>query len=94
MTHSEEIAQLIKQSIPDAEVKGEDMTGTGDHFEILVVSSVFKGKMLIDQHRLVQQALKEAMDDGRIHAVHIKTKTPDDQAQPRIQNDGDFKILR
>jgi stress-induced morphogen len=86
MTHSEEIAQLIKQSIPDAEVKVEDMTGTGDHFEILVVSSAFKGKMLIDQHRLVQQALKEAMEDGRIHAVHIKTKLPGDQTKPRIQN--------
>lgn len=93
MTHSEEIAQLIKQSIPDAEVKVEDMTGTGDHFEILVVSSVFKGKMLIDQHRLVQQALKEAMEDGRIHAVHIKTKTPDDQAKRESHNRDDFQIL-
>ena len=93
MTHSEEIAQLIKQSIPDAEVKVEDMTGTGDHFEILVVSSVFKGKMLIDQHRLVQQALKEAMDDGRIHAVHINTQTPGEQTKKPSQKDDDFKIV-
>ena len=69
------------------------MTGTGDHFQILVVSAIFKGKMLIDQHRLIQQALKEAMDDGRIHAVHIKTQTPDERTEKDSQNSDDFKIV-
>jgi len=92
MTDPAEVAQLIKQGIPGAQVQVEDMTGTGDHFQILVVSPIFKGKMLIDQHRLVQQALKEAMDDGRIHAVHIKTQT-DVPAKKDSQNSGDFKIV-
>jgi acid stress-induced BolA-like protein IbaG/YrbA len=93
MTDPSEVAQLIKKGIAGAEVKVEDMTGTGDHFQILVVSSAFKGKMLIDQHRLVQQALKEAMDDGRIHAVHIKTQTPEESARKGAQDSGDFKIV-
>lgn len=93
MTDPSEIVRLIQKSIPGAQVQAEDMTGTGDHFQILVVSSVFKGKMLIDQHRMVQQALKEAMDDGHIHAVHIKTKLPDNQTEPHVQSNDDFKIV-
>ena len=93
MTDPAEVAQLIKKGIPGAQVQVEDMTGTGDHFQIVVISQVFKGKMLIDQHRLVQQVLKEAMDDGRIHAVHIKTKVTDDQTKQSTQNSDDFKIV-
>ena len=87
MTPLDEIANLIKKAIPDAQVHVEDMTGGGDHFQISVVSSAFQGKMLIDQHRLVQQALQEAFEDGRIHAVHIKTQTPEEWRKKRSHKD-------
>lgn len=88
-----EISDLVKQTIPDAHVQVDDMTGAGDHFQIYVVSSVFKGKILIDQHRLVQKSLQSAMDDGRIHAVQIKTETPDQWAKKR-SGESDFKIIK
>lgn len=69
----EEIERMILVKIPDASVKVEDMTGTNDHFEIEVVSSVFKDKSLIQQHKMVFEALQKEMD-GRIHAVKLKTK--------------------
>ena len=68
-----EIASLVRQRIPGASVRVSNMTGTHDHFEIEVASSVFSGKSIIEQHRLVMQALEEEMKD-RIHAVKIKTK--------------------
>lgn len=92
MIQPDEISALVKSAIPDAEVSVEDFTGTGDHFQVAVVSSAFQGKTLIDQHRLVQQALREALDDGRIHAVQIKTYTPAEWAKKRSQ-EKDFKVL-
>ena len=74
MIHPDEIKSLVKKAIPDAEVWVQDLTGGGDHFQISVASSAFQGKMLIDQHRLIQQALQLALEDGRIHAIQIKTK--------------------
>ena len=62
-------------------------TGGGDHFRIVVISSVFQGKTLIDQHRLVQASIHEALEDGRIHAVHIKTFTPEMWAKKRSEGD-------
>lgn len=70
-----EIEQMIRCVIPDAAVKVGDMTGTGDHFEILVVSKVFAGKPLIEQHKIVFSILEKEMND-RIHAVKLKTKPP------------------
>jgi len=48
-----------------------------DHFSIRVISDAFKGKNLLDRHRLVYEALAEPMKDGRIHALEIKADTKD-----------------
>jgi len=68
----------VRTALPDAVVSVTDRTGTMDHFSIRVVSDHFKGKGLLDRHRLIYQALNEPMKDGRIHAVEIKALTPDE----------------
>jgi stress-induced morphogen len=67
-----ELENFIKSKIPDADILITDMTGTRDHLDINITSSVFKGKMLIEQHRLVMDILKEKLKN-EIHAVKIKT---------------------
>jgi acid stress-induced BolA-like protein IbaG/YrbA len=52
------------------------MTGTMDHLEILVVDDIFAGKMRLAQHQIVMDILKESLKD-KVHAVKIKTLTPD-----------------
>jgi len=66
---------LIRARIPDAEVGVVDRTGTMDHFNVTVRSKAFAGKTLIKQHQLVYGALREALADGRVHAVELKTIT-------------------
>ena len=75
MITNEELTSYILHTIPDAEVVVMDRTGTRDHFAVRVVSEAFAGKSLLDRQRLVYQALKEPMRDGRIHALEIKTAT-------------------
>ena len=65
---------LIRETLPDAQVQIVDRTGTMDHFDVLVASNAFAGKSLLDRHRLVERALKAARDDGRIHAMAIRTE--------------------
>ena len=73
MMTPEQVQTLLLQSFPDAEVTVEDMTGTADHFQVHVVWEGFRGKGLIEQHRVVNQALAAPLEDGRIHALKIKT---------------------
>ena len=70
-----EIETRIKLALPDAVVRVRDLTGTQDHYEVEVVSALFAGKGLIDQHRMIYAALAEEMK-GPIHALSLKTRTP------------------
>lgn len=72
MTLSEEIQLSVKKAVPDAEVTVQDMTGGGDHFEVIVLSPAFRGKSLMEQHQMVHAALEGLKE--RIHAVKIKTR--------------------
>jgi len=41
---------------------------------VTVASSRFAGLTLLDQHRLVNEALAEPLRDGTIHELRIKTR--------------------
>jgi stress-induced morphogen len=69
------LQNLLERAFPDAtELNVEDRTGGGDHFQVTVVSPRFAGLTLLDQHRLVNEALAEPLRDGTIHELRIKTK--------------------
>ena len=69
------VQDLIQRGLPDAkvEVRGPD----GVHFEALVISSAFAGKLPLARHRMVYATLGELMG-GAIHALSLRTLTPDE----------------
>lgn len=77
MITTEEIEGIIQRHLSRAVVSAMDLTGTNDHFEVRVVWDGFRGKSLIEQHRIINQVLEGALEDGRIHALKIKTFTPE-----------------
>lgn len=78
---ADEIKQLIENGLPGAEVivKGDD----GVHFEATVISPAFAAKPLLQQHRLVYSALGGRMESEEIHALALKTYTPEAWQQRR-----------
>ncbi|GBF83074.1 hypothetical protein AsFPU3_0112 [Aphanothece sacrum FPU3] len=72
-----QVEAMIKEKLPDAQVMVKDLKG-GDHLEAIVVSATFEGQSLVKQHQLVYSAVKEAMDTQIIHALALKTYTPQD----------------
>lgn len=77
MVTSEQVESMLKAALPDAQVQVQDLTGTRDHYQVIVVSSEFEGKTLIKQHQLVYGALQEEMASEAIHALSMKTYTPE-----------------
>jgi stress-induced morphogen len=72
---TEPLQELLERAFPDAsELRVEDRTGGGDHFQVTVASARFNELTLLDQHRLVNEALAEPLRDGTIHELRIKTK--------------------
>ena len=65
---------LLGEAFAGDEVSVEDRTGGGDHFQVSVASSRFEGLSLVQQHKLVYDALAGPLADGTIHELRITTK--------------------
>lgn len=72
----DQLEALIKSGLPDAKVVAEDMKGTGDHYQVAVVSSEFEGLSLVKRHQLVYKTVQSAMSSEAIHALSLETNTP------------------
>lgn len=70
-----EIEKMIKEALPDAQVRIDDLRGDGDHYAATVVSAAFAGKSRVQQHQMVYAALKGRMG-GQLHALALTTQTP------------------
>jgi len=72
---ADEIEDLIRAALPDAEIAIRDLAGDGDHYAARVVSAVFVGMPKVKQHQLVYKALGGRMG-GDLHALQLETATP------------------
>ncbi len=70
-----EIVRMIKEGVPEAEVRIEDLRGDGDHYAAYVVSPAFEGKTRVQQHQMVYQALQGRMGT-ELHALALQTSAP------------------
>lgn len=71
------IKTLVEKGIPGSKAEVTDMTGTNDHFQLLVVAPAFEGKSLVERHRIVYAELKTHVG-AEIHALSLKTLTPNE----------------
>ena len=71
---TERLEQLLRDAFPGDDVSVEDRTGGGDHFQVRLTSARFDGLSLVEQHRLVYDALAAPLADGTIHELRISTK--------------------
>lgn len=74
--HANEIKQLIENNLTDCQaiVEGDD----GVHFTASVITPDFAGKNRIQKQQMVYATLGNRIHDGTIHALSIKTFTPDE----------------
>lgn len=74
MVHPAQVKTMIEAQLPDAQV--QVYSNDGEHYEVTVVSSLFEGKRLVQQHQMVYRAVQEAISTNAIHALALKTYTP------------------
>ena len=78
MVEPEHIVERVSAELGDGTtVDVTDLTGTKDHYEAIIVSPAFQGKLPIKRHRMVYAALAEEMK-GPIHALTLQTFTPEE----------------
>jgi len=73
---AKQIETAILTAIPDAQITITDLAGDGDHYAAMVVSSAFKGKTRVQQHKMVYDALSGRMGE-ELHALSLQTVVKD-----------------
>jgi len=71
----EEVKKLIEAGIPGAEVT---VSADGGKYVAVVVSSMFEGKTMIAEQKMVYATVNEHIQSGAIHALTIKAYTPEE----------------
>lgn len=80
-----DLKQLIESKLEGSEVFIRDFTGGGDHLEVNVIWSGFKGMNRVKQHQAVYAIVNHLVGDGRpVHALSMKTwsEKPEALARP------------
>jgi stress-induced morphogen len=73
----EQLQKRIEELSPETQAQVRDLTGTQDHYEVQIVSPAFEGKMMMEQHRMIYALLKAEMASNEVHALTLKTYTPE-----------------
>ena len=71
-----EIEKLLKDAFPTATIQVEDLAGDKNHYSAVITANEFKGLTRVKQHQLVYSALREELASEAIHALALKTETP------------------
>lgn len=74
----EDVQKMIAAGLPDCEVKVE---GDGSHFEAIVIGEMFDGMSMVKKQQAVYKTLGDKITSGELHALTIKTFTPDEYAK-------------
>ena len=77
MMQSEQVKKIIAEGLP---CEGLHVEGDGEHFEAILVSSEFVGKSRVQRQQMVNAILRPYFDSGELHALSMKTITPDERS--------------
>ncbi len=72
----EQMKIRLTNAYPDGEVQVVDLTGTHDHYRVMITSQAFKGLSRIQQHKHVMDVFGPELKTGEVHALTIQTKLP------------------
>ncbi len=72
-----ELKKRLETLAPQTQVEVSDLTGTENHYQAVIISPLFAGKMILEQHRIVLGLVQSEVDSGEVHALTLKTYTPE-----------------
>jgi acid stress-induced BolA-like protein IbaG/YrbA len=82
---AEELKDIIQAGLPCDHI---ELEGDGRHWYATVVSAEFEGKRLIQRHQRVYATLGDRMKTDEVHALSMKTFTPVEWAEQKVNQHG------
>lgn len=82
---AQQLKDIIQAGLPCDHI---ELEGDGRHWYATVVSAEFEGKRLIQRHQRVYATLGDRMKTDEVHALSMKTFTPAEWAEQKINQHG------
>lgn len=73
MIEQNKLQKILENNFPDAQIKLIDLVGDQNHYSLSIEDSIFMGKSMVAQHKIVNSVLREYLDSGELHALQLKT---------------------
>jgi stress-induced morphogen len=73
----EQMKNRLEKAYPGDPIEVVDLTGTHDHYQVMIVSNAFRGLTRIQQHKHVMGVFADELKTGEVHALTIQTKLPE-----------------
>ncbi|MCF7980707.1 MAG: BolA family transcriptional regulator [Pseudomonadales bacterium] len=73
----EEVKAQLEAQLPDCQF---EVSGDGSHFQVVAIGAMFENLNAVKKQQLIYAVLNDKIADGSIHALVIKTFTPDEWA--------------
>lgn len=73
--NQQDLEAILKKAFPNSQIELVDLVGDQDHYSVKITDQVFCDKTRVQQHQLVNKALKDLLKD-QLHALQIKTLCP------------------
>ncbi len=68
----DKLEKLLAEKFPEGKIEVIDLVGDDDHYSVKIIDKIFTGKSRVEQHKMVNIALKEILG-GALHAMQLKT---------------------
>lgn len=76
--NSDTVKVLLQEKLADCQIEVEI---NGSHYNVTVIGEIFEGKRAVQRQQLVYSALRDQIAAGDIHAVNMRTYTPQEWQQ-------------
>lgn len=73
----DQMKSRLEKAYPEGAVEVIDLTGTHDHYQVMITSTKFQGLSRIQQHKHVMSVFDAELKTGEVHALSIQTKIPE-----------------
>jgi stress-induced morphogen len=67
-----DLEKLLIENFPNAQIEVVALVDDDNHYSVKIIDKIFTGKTRVEQHKMVNVALKEILGDV-LHAMQLKT---------------------
>lgn len=69
------VKKILESELDEADIS---VQGDGYQYQVTVISNAFSGKSTVQRHKLIYTLLNDVISTGRLHALSLKTLTPEE----------------